>query len=158
MSRTGLLRSALRRPAAQWLLPVRATTAPATPAAARSFSHLPTLRPSPFASSAASIFRSPAGTTGTHLFAPVPSSSSSAAAAEASGSIADVVPKSAITTHPALSGVASQIRCGPRPTMSGATRLIQKRRHGFLSRLRTAKGRKILQRRRQKGRKRLGHA
>ncbi|KAL1838607.1 hypothetical protein VTJ49DRAFT_2475 [Mycothermus thermophilus] len=156
MSRTSLLQSALRRPTAQLLLPVRATTAPTKPAVARSFSHLPTLRPTPFPSSTTGIFRRhPTGTTSsTHLFTPTPSTTSS----EAATSIADVVPKSAITAHPALSGIASQIRCGPRPTMSRASRLIQKRRHGFLSRLRTAKGRKILKRRRQKGRKRLGHA
>ncbi len=37
----------------------------------------------------------------------------------------DLVPKSAITAHPALA--AMQIRCGPRPTMSNASRLIRAR-------------------------------
>ena len=65
----------------------------------------------------------------------------------------DLVPKSSITSHPALAAI--QIRCGPRPTMSNASRLIRARRHGFLSRIRTAKGRKLLALRRAKGRKRL---
>ncbi|KAI9149527.1 hypothetical protein HJFPF1_11581 [Paramyrothecium foliicola] len=68
---------------------------------------------------------------------------------------ADLVPKSAISAHPALAGAASQMRCGPRNTMNGHTRLIQKRRHGFLARIRSKTGRKILQRRRAKGRKKL---
>ncbi|KAL2119328.1 hypothetical protein VTJ04DRAFT_6288 [Mycothermus thermophilus] len=150
MSPTSLLQTALRRPAAQLLPAVRAQT---TSAASRFFSHLPTLRPT--LSSPATIFRPPTSTTGcgtTQLFAPAASSTSSSETV-----LADVVPKTAITGHPALSAVASQIRCGPRPTLSGATRLIQKRRHGFLSRNKTVKGRKIIQRRRQKGRKRLGH-
>jgi large subunit ribosomal protein L34 len=73
------------------------------------------------------------------------------------GEIADVLPKTAVTTHPALAGCASQIRCGPRPNMSGASRLIQKRRHGFLNRLRCKLGQKMISRRRAKGRKKLGH-
>ncbi|CAM1507919.1 Fc.00g047670.m01.CDS01 [Cosmosporella sp. VM-42] len=64
---------------------------------------------------------------------------------------ADLVPTSAISAHPALGDL--QIRCGPRNTMNGATRLVQKRRHGFLYRMRSRTGRKILQRRRIKGRK-----
>ncbi|KAJ4306408.1 hypothetical protein N0V88_001209 [Collariella sp. IMI 366227] len=36
-----------------------------------------------------------------------------------------------------------------------ASRLVQKRRHGFLSRVKTQTGRKTLMRRRAKGRKRL---
>ncbi|KAK8146042.1 hypothetical protein G3M48_003670 [Beauveria asiatica] len=68
----------------------------------------------------------------------------------------DVVAPSAISAHPALAGGASQIRCGPRNTMNGATRLVQKRRHGYLSRKRTRTGRAILKRRRQKGRAKLG--
>lgn len=69
------------------------------------------------------------------------------------GVAADVVPTSAISAHPALG--ASQIRCGPRNTMNGHTRLVQKRRHGFLFRMRSRTGRKILQRRRIKGRKNI---
>ncbi|KAJ4148555.1 hypothetical protein LMH87_003020 [Akanthomyces muscarius] len=69
---------------------------------------------------------------------------------------ADVVPASAISAHPAFAGGAGQIRCGPRNTMNGATRLVQKRRHGYLGRKRTRTGRAILKRRRQKGRAKLG--
>ncbi|KAK2066492.1 hypothetical protein P8C59_000306 [Phyllachora maydis] len=106
----------------------------------RFFSHLPTLRPAlpgAAAAAAAPAFRAPLSRTPTSFAA----------------ATLDLVPKTAISAHPALLG--AQIRCGPRPTMSGATRLIQKRRHGFLSRLRTAKGRKMLARRRAKGRRRL---
>ncbi|KAK4219221.1 hypothetical protein QBC37DRAFT_382844 [Rhypophila decipiens] len=71
------------------------------------------------------------------------------------GVVLDLVPKTFITSNPALAGLGNQIRCGPRPTMSNASRLIQKRRHGFLSRIRTNKGRKILAARKAKGRRRL---
>ncbi|KAM7221149.1 hypothetical protein V8F06_003534, partial [Rhypophila decipiens] len=73
----------------------------------------------------------------------------------AEGVVLDLVPKTSITWNPALAGLGNQIRCGPRPTMSNASRLIQKRRHGFLSRIRTNKGRKILAARKAKGRRRL---
>ncbi|KAG9250256.1 uncharacterized protein F5Z01DRAFT_677942 [Emericellopsis atlantica] len=63
----------------------------------------------------------------------------------------DLVPKSAITSHPAL----GTIRCGPRNTMHNHTRLVQKRRFGFLKRLRSKTGRRILLRRKIKGRKDL---
>ncbi|KAM0433964.1 hypothetical protein ACHAPT_003908 [Fusarium lateritium] len=66
---------------------------------------------------------------------------------------ADVVPTGAISAHPALGDM--QIRCGPRNTMNGHTRLIQKRRHGFLYRTRSRTGRKILWRRKLKGRKNI---
>ncbi|PMB69154.1 50S ribosomal protein L34 [Beauveria bassiana] len=74
----------------------------------------------------------------------------------ATATAVDVVAPWAISAHPALAGGASQIRCGPRNTMNGATRLVQKRRHGYLSRKRTRTGRAILKRRRQKGRAKLG--
>ncbi|KAJ4141930.1 hypothetical protein NW754_014719 [Fusarium falciforme] len=66
---------------------------------------------------------------------------------------ADLVPSSAISAHPAMGDM--QIRCGPRNTMNGATRLVQKRRHGFLYRTRSRTGRKILWRRKLKGRKHI---
>jgi large subunit ribosomal protein L34 len=64
----------------------------------------------------------------------------------------DLLPK--ISTHPALG--ATQIRCGPRDTFS-PSHFVRKRRHGFLSRLRTRKGRNTLQRRRAKRRSTLSH-
>ncbi|KAH7318216.1 hypothetical protein B0I35DRAFT_478744 [Stachybotrys elegans] len=67
--------------------------------------------------------------------------------------VADVVPKTAISAHPALADM--QVRCGPRNTMNGHTRLVQKRRSGFLARMRSKTGSKILKRRKMKGRKRL---
>ncbi|KAL6849143.1 hypothetical protein ACO1O0_008673 [Amphichorda felina] len=67
----------------------------------------------------------------------------------------DIVPTSAITRHPALTDPAAAIRCGPRNTMIRATRLVQKRRLGFLARKRSRTGRKILLRRRMKGRREI---
>lgn len=75
-------------------------------------------------------------------FTPMPTTSTSAA---------DVVPASAVSSHPALSGL--QLRFGPRNTMNGHTRLIQKRRHGFLYRMRSKTGRRIILRRKMKGRR-----
>ncbi|KAK3325534.1 hypothetical protein B0H66DRAFT_127782 [Apodospora peruviana] len=122
------------------LLPVVQKTA------ARSFSYLPSLRPTIF---------------GTSLRSNTPSSSPSqllpTTTIDGPSVLLDLVPKSAISAHPAFAGVGTQIRCGPRPTMSNASRLIQKRRHGFLSRIRTNKGRKMLAARRAKGRRRLAH-
>lgn len=50
----------------------------------------------------------------------------------------------------------TQIRCGPRDTYN-PSHIVRKRRHGFLSRLRTKKGRKLLMRRLVKGRVNLSH-
>jgi large subunit ribosomal protein L34 len=49
-----------------------------------------------------------------------------------------------------------QIRCGPRDTYN-PSQLVRKRRHGFLSRIRTKKGRALLMRRLKKGRWNLSH-
>lgn len=59
-----------------------------------------------------------------------------------------------ISAHPALCSM--QIRCGPRDTYN-PSHLVRKRRHGFLSRIRTKKGRKLLMRRLKKGRWNLSH-
>ncbi|TDZ68440.1 50S ribosomal protein L34 [Colletotrichum trifolii] len=128
---TSLARGFLSRPTIQ---PVRV----AQTASSRTFSSLPSLRPS--ITPLTSAFRRPTATP----FAP------------STANAADVVPVSAITEHPALAMGASQIRCGPRNTMNRNTRLIQKRRHGFVSRMKTKDGRKIIARRRAKGRTKLG--
>lgn len=121
----------------------------------RSFSALPTLRPTATPARADTIFsRRP--TTLLQAFTPT---TTTIAAAEGLGETtttpADVVPRSAITTHPALAH--TQIRCGPRRymNMNRPSRLIRQRRHGFLSRIRSKDGRKTLMRRRVKGRKML---
>ncbi|KAM4066462.1 ribosomal protein [Hirsutella rhossiliensis] len=110
----------------------------------RTFSTLSPLRP------ALSPFRQRAGTSPFVLantgFAPTP--------AAAAAAPSDIVPSSAVSSHPALSGL--QLRFGPRNTMNGHTRLIQKRRHGFLHRMRSKTGRRILLRRKLKGRRQLG--
>jgi large subunit ribosomal protein L34 len=59
-----------------------------------------------------------------------------------------------ISAHPGLGSM--QIRCGPRDTYN-PSHLVRKRRHGFLSRIRTKKGRKTLMRRVKKGRWNLSH-
>jgi large subunit ribosomal protein L34 len=64
----------------------------------------------------------------------------------------DLQPK--ISTHPALGSI--QVRCGPRNTFN-PSHFVRKRRHGFLSRIRTRKGRATLKRRRAKGRSTLSH-
>ncbi|KJZ74991.1 hypothetical protein HIM_05477 [Hirsutella minnesotensis 3608] len=66
----------------------------------------------------------------------------------------DLGPSCEISSHPALAGM--QLRFAPRNTMNGHTRLVQKRRLGFLSRQRSRTGRKIIMRRRMKGRRVLG--
>ncbi|PMD26070.1 hypothetical protein NA56DRAFT_676603 [Hyaloscypha hepaticicola] len=64
----------------------------------------------------------------------------------------DLLPR--ISSHPALG--STQIRCGPRNTFS-PSHFVRKRRHGFLIRIRTRKGRATLARRRAKKRSTLSH-
>ncbi|KAF2797675.1 hypothetical protein K505DRAFT_297952 [Melanomma pulvis-pyrius CBS 109.77] len=66
----------------------------------------------------------------------------------------DLVPKSSISAHPGFQSL--QIRCGPRDTYN-PSHLVRKRRHGFLARLKSKKGRKLLLRRIKKGRWNLSH-
>ncbi|KAI1174003.1 hypothetical protein F4777DRAFT_580406 [Nemania sp. FL0916] len=123
----------------------------ATPtlATTRQFSSLPHLRPSILGSNSA-VFR-PCNSGNTLLSRFSPTTTSPAGSANGLGEVVDIVPKAAITSHPALAG-PQQIRCGPRPTMATSSRLVRKRRHGFLSRNRTRNGRKTLLRRREKKR------
>ncbi|KAI1469727.1 uncharacterized protein F4812DRAFT_420129 [Daldinia caldariorum] len=114
----------------------------------RTFSSLPTLRPTLQAWSSRPVFRNPNTSPLLQSFTPQPS------AAAAGAVTPDLVPKTALTSHPSLSG-AAQVRFGPRPTMARTSRLVRKRRHGFLSRLRTHNGRKTLQRRKEKKRSSL---
>ncbi|KAI0169642.1 hypothetical protein GGR52DRAFT_550846 [Hypoxylon sp. FL1284] len=117
-------------------------------ATSRTFSSLPNLRPTVLASSSntttSTVFRS-------HnlLSAHTPTPTST-------GAVLDLVPKSSVSAHPAIWGPA-QVRFGPRPTLARTSRMVRKRRHGFLSRVRTHNGRKILQRRRDKKRSRLSN-
>ncbi|KAI1214655.1 uncharacterized protein F4807DRAFT_404128 [Annulohypoxylon truncatum] len=122
----------------------KATSTLQSLATRRTFSSLPSLRPTTLASSS-TIFRS--STLSQTSFTPAPNSSSSASV------LLDLVPKTAVTSHPSLAGCAAQMRFGPRPEkMARTSRLKRKRKHGFLSRIRTRNGRKILQRRKAKGR------
>ncbi|GAB1314182.1 Large ribosomal subunit protein bL34m [Madurella fahalii] len=147
-----LLRAALRRPTAtaqQQLLP-RSVPTTTTTTTARTFTNLPILRPTfPISRANTTVFRAPNQTI------PLQQRAAPQPTATAASEGLDVVAKHSITAHPALAGVGAQMRCGPRPTMAGATRLVQKRRHGFLSRIRKHHGRNTLARRRAKGRKRL---
>lgn len=83
--------------------------------------------------------------------AAIPQPIQSLPAAAASETL-DLLPK--VSTHPALQGI--QVRNGPRDTFK-PTNLVRKRRHGFLSRLKTRKGRATLKRRKAKGRNTLSH-
>ncbi|KAK4449191.1 hypothetical protein QBC34DRAFT_406190 [Podospora aff. communis PSN243] len=141
---TPLLRATLKPTSTSQFLPrCIANTAAST----RFFSQLPSLRPTLQSRTpgTAGVFRAPASNP---LFAP-------AATTTTTETVADVVSKTVVTSHPAFAGGVMQARFGPRPTMSGHSRLIQKRRHGFLSRIRTKNGRKTLQRRKTKGRLRI---
>ncbi|KAI0471896.1 hypothetical protein GGR56DRAFT_656046 [Xylariaceae sp. FL0804] len=127
------------------------------PGTRRTFTSLPQLRPSIFVSSSssggASVFRSPAHSalSAAPSLAPSPTTTTSSSS---SSLIPDVVPRSAAL--PGLAGAGgggvAQARFGPRPTMARTSRLVRKRRVGFLARQRSRHGRKILERRRAKKR------
>ncbi|EGR49339.1 uncharacterized protein TRIREDRAFT_73231 [Trichoderma reesei QM6a] len=108
------------------------------PLSQRTYTCLSPLRPT-----LSSTFRPTTATSSS--FTPSPTTTSSSEAS------ADVVPATAVSAHPALQGM--QLRFGPRNTMNGHTRLVQKRRHGWLKRTRSKTGRRILQRRKLKGRR-----
>ncbi|KXJ93286.1 hypothetical protein Micbo1qcDRAFT_174366 [Microdochium bolleyi] len=132
-----------------------ASTSTPTSFAKRTFTSLPTLRPS--LNSARPVFRSTTNTLARLPGSTPEASAAATAAGEPSGSVvADVVPRSSITSHPAF-GLGFQIRCGPRPNLERSSRLVRKRRSGFLTRMRSQTGRKILQRRRTKKRSVLSY-
>ncbi|OBT45707.1 hypothetical protein VE00_03972 [Pseudogymnoascus sp. WSF 3629] len=112
------------------------------PQASRTFSILTPLRPS-LTSSFAPRASAALDTTTT---------TSTTTSAAGTTTILDLLPK--ISTHPSLAGI--QVRCGPRNTFS-PSHFVRKRRHGFLSRVRTRKGRATLQRRKSKNRSTLSH-
>ncbi|ROW06223.1 hypothetical protein VMCG_04597 [Cytospora schulzeri] len=121
----------------------------------RSFSSLPGLRPSTSTPSSSIFTRRPTALLPS-IFTPTPTTAA-AVLGDSASVAADIVPTSAITSNPALAGIGCQIRCGPRNymNMNRPSRLIRQRRHGFLSRIRTKNGRKMLLRRKSKGRKTL---
>lgn len=82
----------------------------------------------------------------------LPAPGSTPSAISSSSETLDLMGK--ISAHPAFAG--TQIRCGPRDTYN-PSHIVRKRRHGFLSRLRTKKGRKLLMRRLNRGRWNLSH-
>ncbi|KAH6673186.1 60S ribosomal protein-like protein L34 [Halenospora varia] len=59
-----------------------------------------------------------------------------------------------MSMHPAMASM--QVRCAPRNTFN-PSHFVRKRRHGFLSRLRSRTGRMTLQRRKAKRRSTLSH-
>ncbi|KAK3327623.1 hypothetical protein B0T19DRAFT_422281 [Cercophora scortea] len=120
----------------------------------RTFTNLPSLRPTLLHPSPTSTSTTTFRSTATPL-AWLPSTSTAVDTLSEDSPFYDLAPKSSVSAHPAFANVGSQVRFAPRPTMSNASRLIQKRRHGFLSRIRTKKGRNTLTRRSVKGRKRL---
>ncbi|KAI1126395.1 hypothetical protein F5Y10DRAFT_267169 [Nemania abortiva] len=117
----------------------------------RTFSSLPRLRPSILSSNGAVFRPCNSGNTLLSRLPPTAASASPTGITSAHEGVVDVVPRTSITAHPALAG-PQQIRCGPRPTMARSSRLIRKRRHGFLSRIRTRNGQRTLQRRKDKKR------
>ncbi|SPN97243.1 related to ribosomal protein L34, mitochondrial [Cephalotrichum gorgonifer] len=116
--------------------PILPSTLTAFRQTTRTFTSLPTLRPTTMLPTAA--FSRPTA------FAP-----------PTTVTALDLVPQTAISAHPAF--LAAQVRCGPRNNMNGNSRLKRKRKHGFLARNRSKTGRMMLLRRREKGRCRLSN-
>ncbi|PKS05355.1 hypothetical protein jhhlp_008729 [Lomentospora prolificans] len=131
----------LRLAASATARPVLPTTIRTTARRTRYFSSLPSLRPSILPNTAAIARPAP--------IAPLPTSTATGASA------LDLVSQTSISCHPAF--MAAQVRCGPRNTMNRNSRLKRKRKHGFLSRIKSKNGRKTLLRRREKGRCRLSN-
>ena len=70
--------------------------------------------------------------------------------------IATDTPSSSLQLPTQPSGLLEQVRGAKRDTFN-PSHIVRKRRHGFLSRLRTRNGRAVLKRRRLKGRNTLSH-
>lgn len=73
---------------------------------------------------------------------------------QARSAIAEDIPTSSFSQTP--SSISQQVRGAKRDTFN-PSHIVRKRRHGFLSRVRSKNGRKVLKRRRLKGRNTLSH-
>ncbi|PWY86142.1 hypothetical protein BO70DRAFT_360957 [Aspergillus heteromorphus CBS 117.55] len=129
----------------------------ALPAAIRAYA-APTARLSsapitPIATSLSTPLRTLSSTTLSSLRQHIPSQTLSSSSTTFS-SLRPLLTTSPFTAQQTRSFSASASLGGKRNTYNPSRR-VQKRRHGFLSRLRTRGGRNILMRRRQKGRKNL---
>ncbi|RAL05855.1 mitochondrial 54S ribosomal protein bL34m [Aspergillus ibericus CBS 121593] len=132
----------------------------ALPTAFRSYAAPATRLPSsapltPIATSLSTPFRTLSSTTLTSLRVPSQQQSiPSQSLTFSSSSIRSLLTTNPFTTQQTRSFSASASLAGKRATYNPSRR-VQKRRHGFLARLRSRGGRKILMRRRAKGRKSL---
>ncbi|PGH15856.1 ribosomal protein L34 [Polytolypa hystricis UAMH7299] len=90
----------------------------------------------------------------TPLICPTPSSSPLLPSQSITNAIRSSLPTTSFQQQPARAFSATALLGGPRDTYNPSRR-VQKRRHGFLARLRSRTGRKMLMRRRARGRKTL---